>query len=270
MHMIREATKYDCAVKPYVGSEGAAIVGEWFRMDTFAKAKFTGTVRGQLTGATSTMGVYQATDATGSDAVIMGAVVTFTQGSKVTLAQIVVDAGNSTIGDTIILTPYYFNGEGTPTAGTALTYTAAAAENLSAREFNQAGTADQEATSIAACVNDATYGVPGMLATASTSTVTFSCTEPGGGDRQVLCANNGTGAFDITESNTTAHVCTDLIQMADFEVYVQDLDRDNDFTHVGARFAAIETTTYTVATIERAMAGYGPVGQAVVATDTSA
>ena len=268
MHMIREGVKLDVAVKPQIG--GTSITGEWFRMDTFAKAKITGIIRGQLTGATCTMAVYEATDATGSDEQILGAAVTFTQGSKVSLAQIVVDAGNSTIGDTIILTPYYFNGEGTLTAGTALTYTAAAAENLSARQFNQSGTADEEATSIAACVNDATYGVPGMLATASTSTVTFSCTEPGGGDRQVLCANNGTGCFDITESNTTAHVCTDLIQMADFEVYVQDLDRDDKFTHVGARFAAIETTTYTVATIERAMDGYGPVGQAVVATDTSA
>ena len=268
MHMIREAIKFDCAVKPQDG--GSAITGEWFNMYAFAKAKFTGIVRGQLTGATCTMAVYEATDATGSDEQILGAAVTFTQGSKVSLAQIVVDAGNSTIGDTIILTPYYFNGEGTLTAGTALTYTAAAAENLSAREFNQSGTAGEEATSIAACVNDATYGVPGMLAAVNTATVTFSCTEPGGGDRQVLCADNGTGAFDITESNTTAHVCTDLIQMADFEVYVQDLDRDDKFTHVGARFAAIETTTYTVATIERAMDGYGPVGQAVVATDTSA
>ena len=268
MHMIREATKFDCAVKPQDG--GSEIVGEYFRMDTFAKAKFTGIVRGQLTGATCTMGVYQATDATGSGAVILDAVVTFTQGVRVTLAQIAVDGGNSTINDTITLTPYYFNGEGTPTAGTALVYTAKGAESLPNRQFDQSGTADEEATSIAACVNDATYGVPGMLASVSTDTVVFSCTEPGGGDRQVVCEKNGTGSFDITESNTSAHVVTDLIQMADFEVYVQDLDRDNDFTHVGARFAAIESATYTVATLERAMAGYGPVGQAVIATRTSA
>jgi len=267
MHMIREATKFDCAVKPQDG--GSEIVGEYFRMDTFAKAKFTGIVRGQLTGATCTMGVYQATDATGSGAVILDAVVTFTQGEKVTLAQAVCQDTTS-VGDTLILTPYYFNGEGTLTAGTALTYTAAAAESLPNRQFNQASTAAAEATSIAACVNDATYGVPGMLATATDATVVFSCTEPGGGDRQVVCAKNGTGAFDITESEEGKIIVTDLIQMADFEVYVQDLDRDNDFTHVGARFAGVEETTYAVAVLERAMEGYGPVGQAVVDAGTSA
>jgi len=268
MHMIREGVKVDCGIKP--SDNATSIAGEYFRMDTFAKAKFHGVVRGQLTGATSTLTVYEATDATGSDAAALGAALTFTQGVKVNMAQIVVDAGNSTIGETLILTPYYFNGEGTLTAGTALTFTAAAAESLADREFDQSGTAAQEATSIAACINDATYGVPGLLAAVSTATVTITCTEPGGGDRQVTCEDNGTGAFDITESAPTELVVTDLIQMADFEVYVQDLDRDDDFTHIGAAFTNLETTTWSCCILERAMAGYGPVGQAVSVTDTSA
>jgi len=264
--MIREGVKFDCAIKPQDTAE--SITGEWFRMDTFAKAKFTGIVRGQVTDESCTMGVYQATNAAAGSEKILGAAVTFTQGIKVTMAQVEMntpDAGS----DTIILTPYYFNGEGTLTAGTALTYTAAAAQSLPNRQFLNTDTS-AAATSFAACVNDATYGVPGLLATASTAYVTITCTEPGGGDRQVLCADNGTGAFDITESDTAKTIVTDLIQMADFEVYVQDLDRDNDFTHVGARFANIDIDTYTVATLERATAGYGPVGQAVVDTDTSA
>jgi len=268
MHMIREGVKFDCAIKPQDTAE--TITGEWFRMDTFAKAKFTGIVRGQVTGESCTMAVYEATDATGSGELILGAAVEFTQGSKVTMAQVVC-TGTVSLSDTLILTPYHFNGEGTLTAGTALTYTAAAAQSLPNRQFINTDM-DAAATSIAACVNDATYGVPGLLATVSSATVTFTCTEPGGGDRQVLCADNGTGAFDITELAGAAGrlVVTDLIQMADFEVYVQDLTRDSDFTHVGARFAGIDIDTYTVATLERAMAGYGPVGQAVVDTDTSA
>ena len=267
MHMIREGVKVDCGIKPSDNATG--IAGEYFRMDTFAKAKFHGVVRGQLTGATSTLTVYEATDATGSDAAALGAALTFTQGSKVNMAQIAC-AGTTSVADTLILTPYYFNGEGTLTAGTALTFTAAAAENLSEREWDQSGNATAEGASIAACINSTAYGVPGLLATADTGTVTITCTEPGGGDRQVLCADNGTGAFDITESAVAKLVVTDLIQMADFEVYVQDLDRDDGFTHVGAAFTDLETTTWSCCILERAMAGYGPVGQAVSVTDTSA
>ena len=265
MHMIREAVKVDCGVKPQVG--GTGISGEHFRMDTFAKAKFTAFARGQHNGDSLTFVVNEATDATGSGASALGGTITMEQGIKVTMASVLCDTVQ--VADTLILTPYYFNGEGTLTAGTALTYTAAAAQSLPDRQFLNTGDNDA-ATSLAACVNDATYGVPGMLAEVSTATVTFTCTEPGGGDRQVLCADNGTGAFDITESAVGTLVVTDLIQMADFEVYVQDLDRDNDYTHIGGVFASIETDVYTCAVLERSMAGYGPVGQAVAYTDTSA
>ena len=269
MHMIREGVKFDCAVKPIDDAE--AITGEWFRMDTFAKAKFTGIVKGQTTGESCLMGVWQATSAAGGGTpAILGSTIEFVQGSKVTMAQVVC-TGSITLGDTLILTPYYFNGEGTLTAGTALTYTAAAAQSIPNRQFINTDM-DAAAASIAACVNDATYGVPGLLATATDAVVVFTCTEPGGGDRQVTCEKNGTGAFDITELAGAAGrlVVTDLIQEADFEVYGQDLTRDSDYTHVGARFSAIETDVVTFCGLERAMEGYGPVGQAVTDTDTSA
>ena len=264
MHMIREGVKTDCAVKPQLG--GTSITGEYFRMDTFPKAKFTAVVRGQNPADDCTFAVYEATDATGSDAQQLGATITMAQGIKVNMAS--VTANTVSVADTLILTPYYFNGEGTLTAGTALTYTAAAATSVANREFINTDN-DACAAALAECINDATYGVPGLLATAASAVVTLTCTEPGGGDRQVLCADNGTGAFDITESNARL-IVQDLIQMADFEVYVQDLDREDDFTHVGGRFASIETDVYTVAFLERAMPGYGPVGQAVAYTDTSA
>ena len=268
MHMIGEATKFDCAIKPDYDNTG--LTGEWFRMDTFAKANFHGIVRGQLTGATCVLTVTQASDATGTGAKTLGAALTFTQGSKVTMAQVV--CSSVTASDTVIITPYYFNGEGTLTAGTALTFTAATAQSLPDREFDYDDDDTATGASLAACINDATYGVPGMLAVATAGTVLLTCTEPGGGDRTVLCADNGTGAFDITELAGAVGrlIVTDLIQMADFEVYVQDLDRTNNFTHIGAAFTSVDATTFTVATLERAMAGYGPVGQAVSVTDTSA
>lgn len=263
--MIREGVKGDVGVKPQVG--GTSITGEYFRMDTFAKAKFTAIVRGSHAGDDCTFAVYEATDATGTGASQLGATITMAQGIKVAMAT--VTCTSVTVADTLILTPYYFNGEGALTAGTALTYTAAAATSVANREFiNTDDTAAGAA--LAECINDDTYGVPGMLAAADTGVVTLTCTEPGGGDRQVTCADNGTGAFTITESDAATLVVEDLIQMADFEVYVQDLDRDNDYTHVGARFASIETDVYTCCFLERAMAGYGPVGQVSAYTDTSA
>lgn len=59
--------------------------------------------------------------------------------------------------------------------GVALTYTAAAAEDLTAREFDYDASDGATAISLAACVNDATYGVPGVNATViDTNYVTFS------------------------------------------------------------------------------------------------
>jgi hypothetical protein len=263
--MIREGVKVDTAV--YTQKGGTSANGEYFRMDTFAKAKFTAIASGQHDGDDLTFKVYEAKDATGDTPVQLGATITMAQGIKVKKATVVCTSVN--VGTTLILTPYYFNGEGALTAGTAITFTAAAAQSLPNRQFLNTGDNDA-ATSLAACINDATYGVPGLLAAVDTATVTITCVEPGGGDRQVLPAKNGTGAFDITESVAGELVVTDLIQEADFEVYVQDLTRDSDYTHVQARLASIETDVATCVMLERAMAGYGPVGQAVAYTDTSA
>jgi len=251
MHDIREATKVDAAVKPQVGA--TSITGEYFRMTTFAKALFVATVRGQHDGDDVTFAVYEATDATGSDAAQLGATITMEQGIKVTMAQVATTSVAA--ADTLIITPYTFDGQGAQVAGTALTFTAGTSEVLASRQFDQSGTDTACGASLAACINDATYGVPGMLATASSGTVTLTLTEP------------GDGTFTYVESDAATLVCTDLLQQADFEVAVQDLDRDDNFTHVGARFASIETDVYTEATLIRATAGYQPVGQVSAYTD---
>lgn len=247
MHDIRESTKLDWGVKPQLGA--TSINGEYFRMTTFAKGIFTIGVRGQHDGDDVTVAVYEAVDALGSGTPQqVGATMTMAQGIKVTMAQIAVDSGNSTINDTIIITPHTLV-HGVLTAGTALTFTAKTTESLANRQFDQSGTADEEATSIAACINDATYGVPGLLATVTTDTVLLTLDEP------------GDGAFTYVESNTSAHVATDLLQQADFEVAVQDMDRADGFTHIQCRIASIETDVYTAAHLCRSLPGYQPVGQ---------
>lgn len=245
MHNIAEGTKVDCAIRPQTGS--VAYNGEYFGMTKFAKALFIVHANGQLTGADMVMKVYEATDATGSDAQQLGADITLAQGIKLTMANIATTG--STLGETLVITPYTFIG-GVATAGTALTFTAAAAEDISAREFNQASTTTAEAISLAACINDATYGVPGVLATVhDTDEVRLTMTEP------------GEGMFTLTESDAAELVVTDEIQQAHFEVAVQDMDRDDDFTHVQARLSGVDAADTVSVTLVRALAGYAPVGQ---------
>jgi len=251
MHDIAESTKVDCAVYPQVGA--TSLTGEWFRMTTFAKALFVAQVWGQHDGDDVTLAVYEATDATGSGESQLGATITMAQGVNITMCTATM--ASVSVDDTIIITPSTFTGQGALTAGTALTFTAKAAESLANRQFNQASTDTACATSLAACINDATYGIPGVLATANAAVVTLTMDEP------------GDGTFTIVESHTTRIAVEDYIQQAHFEVAVQDMDRDNNFTHVGARFASIETDVRTTCQIIRAIAGYQPVGQVSAYTD---
>jgi len=250
MHDIAESTKFDTALQAQTGQ--TSLTGEWFSMEKYAKALFLLTVQGQLTGASLDFKVYEATDATGSDESQLGATISMAQGIKINSCQIVMNSPD--VDDTIKILPYTFV-NGVMTAGTELTFTAKASETLSSRYFDQSGTTTEQATSLAACINDATYGVPGVLATASSDTVTLTMTEP------------GEGVFTITESDTAKTVVTDLVQQAYFEVAVQDMDRDNDFTHIGARVSGVDSTTEFACVLVRAVAGYLPVGQAVAYSD---
>lgn len=253
MHDIREGIQAVCALRPQTGS--TSYNGEYHSMKKFAKGWFVVHASGQLTAADMVLKVYEAINAAGGGTPQqLGADITMAQGIKLTMAKITVDAGNSAVDDTLIITPYTFV-NGVSTAGTALTFRAKTAETLSSRYFDQSGTPTEEATSIAACINDATYGIPGVLATAAADVVTLTMDEP------------GDGMFDITESDATKLVVTDLVQQADFEVAVQDLDRDDNFTHIQPRLSGVATGDVVSVTLIRAVAGYLPVGQVSAYTD---
>lgn len=246
MHDIVESTKVDCAIYPIDGS--TSYNGEYFNMKTYAKALFVVQVSGQLTGEEIVFKVYEAVDAAGSGTPQqLGADITLAQGVKITMCTVTMNTPD--VDDTIIITPYTFV-NGVMTAGTALTFTAKAAESLANRQFAQSGNTTAQATSLAACINDATYGVPGVLASASSAVVTLTMDEP------------GDGTFTITEVDTAKTIVTDLLQQAHFEVAVQDMDREDDFTHIQARVSDISASVeFYSCTLIRAVAGYKPVGQ---------
>jgi len=108
------------------------------------------------------------------------------------------------INDTVILTG---------SDGATLTYTAKGAEDLTAREFNQVGTDAQCATSFAACVNSATYGSPGITATAAAAIV--SLTRPTAGTANTITVSDDTNTIPtwqvVLETITGSIVDTDLV-----------------------------------------------------------
>jgi len=250
MHDIMEGTKIDTALRATTGA--TSLTGPYFSMTKYPKALFLLTIQGQLDGASLDFKVYQALNAAGGTPLQLGATISMAQGIKLAEAGILMNSPD--VDDTVIIQPYTFVG-GVLTAGTALTFTAKAAASLPNRQYDQSGNVAAQATSLAACINDATYGVPGVLATVDTATVVLTADEPG----EVL--------FTVTESDVAKTVVTDLVQQAAFEVAVQDLTRDSDYTHVGARVSGVDATTEFACVLVRAMPGYGPVNQAVAYSD---
>jgi hypothetical protein len=250
MHDIMEGTKIDTALR--ATTNATSLTGPYFSMTKYAKALFLLTIQGQLDGASLDFKVYQSLNAAGGTPLQLGATIAMAQGIKLAEAGILMNSPD--VDDTVIIQPYSFVG-GVLTAGTALTFTAKTAQSLPNRQYDQSGNVAAQATSLAACINDATYGVPGVLATVDTATVVLTADEPG------ECL------FTVTESDVAKTVVTDLVQQAAFEVAVQDLTRDSDYTHVGARVSGVDATTEFACVLIRAMPGYGPVNQAVAYSD---
>lgn len=231
-----------------------SLTGPYFSFAKYRKGLFLLTISGQTDGQSLVFAVYEATDRDGTGAAQLGANVTLSQGSKVTSAQVV--CASVQVGDTFKVKPYTFV-SGVLTAGTELTFTAAAAESLANRQFDQSGSDAACATSLAACINDADYGVPGITASVSTATVTLTLDD------------FGEGAMDVTElaAAVARLVVTDLEQSAWFEVEADELT--SGFTHAGARVSSVDATTEFGCVLLRALPRYAPVGQPVTAYDDS-
>jgi len=232
-----------------------SLTGPYFSFEKYRKGLFLLTISGQTNAESLVFAVYEAKDRSGTGAAQLGASVTLAQGSKVTAAQIVCTGVH--VGDTVKIKPYTFV-SGVLTAGTELTFTAAAAESLANRQFDQSGADAACATSLAACINNATYGVPGITASVDTVTVTLTVTD------------DGEGAMDVTELAAAAAarlVVTDLEQSAWFEVEADELT--SGFTHAGARVSSVDAATEFSCVLLRALPRYAPVGQPVTAYDDS-
>jgi len=146
----------------------------------------------------------------------------------------------------------------TPTVDDTITingliYTAKGAENLALRQFDQSGIVGAQATSLAACINHATLGVPGITATPVAAVVTLTVNDPTAGGYERITA--------VCSDPTKAIPATDLAQ-ALLEIDASALSGAN--THVAIRVAGPVTAHANVVVVQSGLQ-YAPLVQPVAA-----
>lgn len=154
-------------------------------------------------------------------------------------AEAVITLANPSNADTVTINGIVF---------TAHTDTTTVAE----RKFKIDGDNDADAVALAGLINHATYGVPGVTATAGTATVTLTSTVPGA----VVITVTTSNATRIAPSYTKAVLYS--------EIDIDDLDISGGFVYVAPKVTKTGNGTVAVAVI-RQVGTYGPVVQKVAA-----
>lgn len=223
---ISDSVKVDIAIKP---QETTGVTSAYFKLDQYDRALFVFSITPVGASAivsTSIATLYQATNASAgtSSAAIASSTAIVSIGTKATAFTIT--PATLSAGDTVTITGYDFNGD----AVTALTFTASAAGSAGAttasRYFNINDTASgtgivsTACTNLAALLNNATYGVPGLYASAASTNVTCRAVEP------------GENVFTLTSSSTAnlALATTEIMGMCG--INASSLTLSSNFTHV--------------------------------------
>jgi hypothetical protein len=235
--------KIDIAIAPAAVSANGSTT-PYFKLDKYDRALFVWSVASPAILTTSTGTLYQATNAsaaTSATAVTSGTAIVsvYTKAVAFTITPATLSAA-----DTVSITGYDINGD----ANTALTFTAAdggtAGATASDREFSindtAAGTGivSTACTNLAAILNNVTYGVPGLYASASSTAVTCRAVEP------------GENIFTVTSSSTTNLTLSVQQVMGMIEVNASSLTLSSSFTHVALNVIN-ESGYYTAAFIIR-------------------
>ena len=205
---INEFIKVDQALLPMAMNNTNA-TGRYYDMSGYTKALVLATTGALAASKTATLQLYQATDVAGTGAkVITAGVAVATANSLATKAT----AALSTVlaADTITINGITF------TAHTNTT-------TLASRQFAIDGSDTADGDELASCINDATYGVPGVTATNSSGTLT-------------LVSADGTAGITLSQSSTTFTFATVESQLF-VEIDAMDLDINNDFRWIAANVA---------------------------------
>ena len=236
MKRLSEELKLDVALTPQ--SFTGAKTGQYFDMKDYGKALFIVNIGAMAAEKTSVLQVMQAKDAAAEGAkVITNSTATITANAGV--AEATITAGTVVTGNKVTI-----NG---------ITFTAVEATPDAAKGEFEAGGSEGKgdtADTLAAAINHATAGVPGVTAASDgTSAVTLTADEP------------GDAVITITDAADTLTVAT--VQAIGY-VECDESYLEEGYTHIGLKVTNNDTMT-AGALLLRGRASYAPVAQNVAA-----
>ena len=242
MKLLSEAQKIDIALTSQ--NLNGAGTGTYYKLDKYGRALFIAELGAMAAAATSALQVMQAQDAAGTGAkVVTNNAATITANTGVAVA-LLTSAAVHVAGNT-----YTING---------VTFTAAAADVAGTRTY--AIGADQTASTanLAAKINAAATGVPGVTASAAAGVLTLTATEPG---EIAITLSTSAGAVGVASTSKA---------IGYVECEASFLDLVNNFTYVALRVTN-SAATQTGAVLLRGDSRYSPVQRVAAAkTDVSA
>lgn len=234
MKRLSEDVKFDPALTPQ--SLNGNDTGEYYNMQNYRRGLFALNCGAIAKGETIKMEILQASDAagTGSKALndIDNVAVLTTITGPINAAEATLTLATVVNADAVTINGLTF------TAHTDTT-------TLANREFAIDGIDDTaDAAELIKCINDDTYGVPGVAATSALGVVTLKITDPG----ETL--------ITITDDAATI---TPAITVAQSYIDIQTalLDTANDFSHVAAKVTTVSASVVGVV-LERYGARYMP------------
>lgn len=223
MKLVAEKVKIANAMVP-VSVNGASTTHKFFPMNAYHRVCFhvIGAAASIANAVTMILQTMQATDAAGTGAKVV------TNNAATATVPVKVIAANVTLANA---------GAGSVITINGLTFTGAAATDATKREFAAGGNDAADVLALVSCINDATYGVPGVTAA-------------GGAGNSIDLTVDEPGETTITISDESA-VFTPIATALEaiVEVDASNLDIAGGFDHVACRVttsAAITCSTTAI------------------------
>jgi hypothetical protein len=220
MNLLSDIFKIDTAFLPLSRTSGNS-TGEYFSMDKYRRALFVISAATVADSYAIAAQVMQATSAAGAGATALtGALATITANTK--CQQVLLTTRSVAAAEVLTINDLVFTG-GTSTV-------------VATRTFKADGNDAADATALCVCINDPTYGVPGVLATLSTDTVILTAIEPG---EQYITVASESGTIVSSTLKGTSFI----------EVNASMLDIENGFDHIALKITTTSTVVVSAALI---------------------